>query len=330
MNSRPAKYGIALAALALTLPVAPFLPTAYAADDPVTNVYLSADNGDDDADGGAGDPVATLTRVRDLLADADGEAVVHVDPGLYQETELIDWSDVPLDDVSFVSTGDDPDEWPIFDGSDVETSSGMHYWMLSDEGPRLHVDHMRVRHYGTGALRLISVDGNEVTDSVFEQLGQHYQPDKSGWGALHLKDSSGNVFTGNVFQDLDDDDVPGSMHGVYAAVHSDDNQIERNTFDTITGDPVRLRSGSSGNVVRENTFRSSGNNAMVSFWRFLDKETGEPENCGTGNHVDDNHFDGLDRDLDPGQPIMVSGAEEDDGVEACEGAVDGDGNVLDD
>ena len=306
---------VAVAALLLAGPGA---APAFADDAPVT-VYVDT-TGDDSAVGDAAHPVRTLNGARDLLArTASDTAEIVVRAGTYHETSTVDWSGVPQHHIALRRDGGT--QRPVFDGSFLTGTA--QYWMDTHGGPSLTVRDMLVQHYRTGGLRL-DTDGNLVRNMMFVQLGNHYVPGGEGYAAVHLLGSSDNTVTHNIFRQLENDDCPGCIHGLYAANGSSRNVITDNTFDRVIGDVIRLRNGTDDNLVSDNTFTNSGeaavNRAEVSFWRFRATEV-----CGTGNRVIDNRWDGRYYDGTLGQQMAGSGAEP--GLDRCTTAISHGGSV---
>jgi hypothetical protein len=56
------------------------------------------------------------------------------------------------------------------------------------------------------------------------------------------------------------------IHGIYTAHDSDNLLVERSSFTDVTGDPMRQRNHSYGEVVRYNTFTRSGAHAYMDDW----------------------------------------------------------------
>lgn len=304
--------GVACVAAAMTA-------GAALADSGEVTVYL-ATSGNDDSAGSSAAPVKTLQGVKRVLkAQASSSATIIVRPGVYYESTMVKWGDVPQQALTFRRDGGTAR--PVFDGSRLTGST--QYWMNTAGGPVLDVRELQVRNYRTGALRL-DTDGNTVRNMVFEKLGNRHVSGGDGYAAVHLLGSSDNVITRNVFRDLENTDCPGCIHGVYAATDSDGNQITDNRFSDVTGDVVRLRDGTDDNLIEANSFTTSGsaaaNRALVSFWLFTTNES-----CGSGNQVKDNEFDGRFYNGASGQQIAGSGAEP--GLSRCAKAIGQSGNT---
>ena len=142
---------------------------------------------------------------------------------------------------------------------------------------------------------------------------------------MHFLNSSDNTVTDSVFSDLVNTDCPGCIHAAYVANGSSDNHFARNTMARITGDPVRLRHDTHRNLFQQIVFARSGSafphRAMASFWRFKDTEV-----CGVDNRVERSVSDGRYYDGTAGQRTIGNGAEP--GVEVCDQALRGTGNVI--
>jgi hypothetical protein len=59
---------------------------------------------------------------------------------------------------------------------------------------------------------------------------------------------------------------PWAIHGIYLSHNADENTISRNRFETISGDPVRVRNGSDSNLVSANVFTGTGNYGYLGDW----------------------------------------------------------------
>ncbi|MFC7618716.1 hypothetical protein [Microlunatus sp. GCM10028923] len=318
-----ARWCVPLALAGLLIMIAAGSPTPATAAEP-QQLYVST-TGSDTNPGTAEAPVASLTRAAQLLAESStadpaGEATVWIGPGTYFEPAVVSWGKVALSRVSLRPT--DPADAPTFDGS--RATGTLHYWMNTAGGPALDVRGLVVTHYRTGGIRL-DTDGNVIDNMIFTELGNAFVPNGPGYAALHLLGSSGNTVTNTVFRDLINTDCPGCIHAAYVANGSSDNTFAHLTMARITGDPVRLRHDTHRNVFEEIVFAQSGSafphRAMASFWRFKDTEV-----CGVGNRVERSVSDGRYFDGTAGQRTIGNGAEP--GLEVCDQALRGDGNVI--
>jgi parallel beta-helix repeat protein len=130
---------------------------------------------------------------------------------------------------------------------------------------------------GPNAILLRDVSNVTIERNTFKNL-----KGKTGYAGVHVKNSSGIRIRNNSFTSLSN---KGHMHGVYL-VKTSRSTISGNTFSAISGDPVRIRDGSSGNTVSGNTFRKSGIYASFSEWR----DTRKGEVCGSGNVFRNNRY----------------------------------------
>ncbi|WP_170147660.1 right-handed parallel beta-helix repeat-containing protein [Micromonospora phaseoli] len=127
------------------------------------------------------------------------------------------------------------------------------------------------------AILLRNVKNITISGNDFRNLSG-----STGYAAIHVKNSSRIVIKKNTFSRLRNG---GMMHGVYL-VKTSGSSITGNKFSSITGDPVRIRDGSSNNVVSGNTFTKSGRYAMFSEWGRLE----QGETCGRGNTFKSNRY----------------------------------------
>ncbi|GAA2693587.1 MULTISPECIES: hypothetical protein [Actinosynnema] len=233
-----------------------------------------------------GGAVPTLEAARALIAaEKPAKATVLVHGGTYSESVL--WRGTPAGSSITIApqpnTGD-----VVFDGRAADG-----YWVqvapksgtLTFRGP------MTVRRYGDAGVRAVGtaedgpVRGLTVRGLVFAQIGNAWVPGGGGYAGVHLNHATGARITGNSFRNLENSDCPGCVHGVYLAFNlgdrtagSDRNTVDGNTFQAISGDPVRASDGSGANVVRDNVFRSgtahdgaqrgTGRYGIFSYWSF--------------------------------------------------------------
>ncbi|MFI0448112.1 right-handed parallel beta-helix repeat-containing protein [Actinomadura sp. 6N118] len=157
---------------------------------------------------------------------------------------------------------------------------------------RSSVEGCRIKNYTVGGVLASgsgALSGIVVRKTTFSDLGTKRKKNrgKNGFGAVHLKNVRSAKITGNTFLRLENSqrykkrvngkleviDKYGNMHGVYFAVRSSGskrayNVVKGNTFDTISGDPIRMSDGSSYVYASANKFRNAGSNGMVTYWWF--------------------------------------------------------------
>jgi hypothetical protein len=136
------------------------------------------------------------------------------------------------------------------------------------------------------------VEGAQIDGNRFEQLGsKHTKPGKADWskqrygvGGVLFRGVSGASITGNVFDALENgevagtDDGPKLIHAVYLRDGSSGNTVTDNTFNHVSGDPVRVSNASNHNTIKGNTSRDAGNKALVS--EFYNPTAGEADSVG--------------------------------------------------
>jgi hypothetical protein len=124
------------------------------------------------------------------------------------------------------------------------------------------------------------IAGAVISGNTFEQLGSLETPySQTSWkkqrygnGGVLLRGVSASTICKNVFEGLENGEVKGSddgsqlIHAVYVRDSSSYNLISGNTFEDISGDPVRISNDSDHNVVNGNTSRNAGQKAFVSEW----------------------------------------------------------------
>lgn len=181
------------------------------------------------------------------------------------------------------------------------------YWTkVGPRSPRLRFQGpYTVQRYGDGGIKATGtrrdgpVKGLVVSGITFKQIGNAWVPGGKGYAGVHLNYVSNAVITGNSFINLENKAgaAPGNTHGVYLAFNQTDrtpgsngNLVKGNTFQVVSGDPVRASDGSGGNRVQGNTFkkgrdytgrtRGNGNHGMFTYWVFPRADT-----CGRGGNT---------------------------------------------
>src|SRR5690606_29032191 len=84
--------------------------------------------------------------------------------------------------------------------------------------------------------------------------------------AIRFVNSKENLIENNDFVDIINIDREGALHALYVAHYSDSNRIDNNRFVNNTGDAVRVRDFSNGNVVTRNRFEKAGSGGAYSEW----------------------------------------------------------------
>lgn len=125
------------------------------------------------------------------------------------------------------------------------------------------------------------LNGNTVFGMVFRRLGNRWTGGSSyGYGAVVLTNSSNNRIVNNHFVNVENaSPYGGYIHGLYVTHFSSSNQLNRNAFSYISGDPVKIRNMSNYNTVEYNRFSRTG---RVAHYRgeFCDRA------CAVANGID--------------------------------------------
>ena len=273
-------------------------------------LYVSTD-GDDARDGSTpARSVLTLTRVHALVAAGprDRDVEVRIAPGTYHGQRVV-W-DVTMPDhtIRFVTAAADRTR-PIFDGCPASGACAGGTWFTlrasSGRPSNVELEYLRVTRYttaislnGSRAMRSTSNGSNRVFGCYFDRIGNGFAPSlPTSTAALRLVNSDDNVIENNHFVDVINATSGALIHAIYAAHGSERNRIERNRFQGSTGDPVRLRDFSNGNVIADNRFIHVGTNAGYTDW-YCDHDartdcTSEAPECPSwDNQFRDNVLDG--------------------------------------
>lgn len=142
--------------------------------------------------------------------------------------------------------------------------------------------------------------GARIEDCRFEDLGSLHTPDSQtswsgqryGVGGILTRGVSNSWFVDNVFENLENGDVRGTstgprlIHAIYLRDQSSGNTVTGNSFDTVSGDPIRICNASNDNIFRKNTSTNAGIRVLVS--EFYNPTENEADSTGTqigGNDI---------------------------------------------
>lgn len=275
-------------------------------------LQLFMDPAGDDANDGLSlaTPVLTLSRVHAILVDLapDREVEVRIAPGTYRGQTVVWRHTMPGHRIRFMPRDDDRTR-PVFDGCLASGDCPGGTWLTlrhtGGEETNLHFEYIRVQRYGTA----ISLNGdrnaeaasngsNRIYGCYFDRIGNVFEPSLApSTAAVRLVNSDDNEIANNHFVDVINTTSGGLIHAIYVAHMSDRNRIERNRFARSTGDPVRLRDYSNGNVVNDNRFIKVGTTAGYTDW-YCDHDARSdctkpaPECPSWNNQFRDNTLDG--------------------------------------
>ena len=145
--------------------------------------------------------------------------------------------------------------------------------------------------------------GAVVSGNRFEELGSKETPySQTSWskqrygnGGVLLRGVSASIICKNEFEGLENGEVKGTetgerlMHAVYIRDSSSYNLVSGNSFEDISGDPVRISNHSDHNVVNGNSSENAGAKAFVSEWY----NANEGEGDSTDHYIKGNDIGSL-------------------------------------
>lgn len=309
---------------------------AIAPDAPYT-LHLAPD-GDDAQDGlTPATAILTLARAHALVleADPDRDVELRIAPGRYHLQQVI-WTRTHPDHATRIRPAI-PGDRPIFDGCGEggDPCPGGTLLQLTHargEATHLDIEGIRVENYqraiylyGDREDPAAHNRGNRIADCVFFNIGNVYNlAVGNAFGAITLVNSHDNDITGNRFERLLNYFEYGLLHGVYLAHHSSANLIEGNTFEIVSGDPIRVRDGANDNLIIDNTFIKTGA-AALGDW-YCEKDTRDdctkigPECPSWNTWIDGNRFDGTWSRCEPLPPAFSYQDDTETGCTAPPGA----------
>ena len=276
------------------------------------DVYVAVDGNDNNSGLTPGNPVRTLERadeiVAELISENERDITVFVAGGLYTG-QTVRW-DSTMNEYTVTLKGD-PDDRPIFDGE-----GNLMRWLLIQHNftreigdTNLHISGFQIQNY----LQAISlygsiVDGdtryisaNVIEDNTFTNIGGTYVSGiDMGYSAIGGRNARNNIIRNNEFTNIRNDhftscesgscnDAALHMHALYLNAYSSGNEIYENTFTSVSGAAIDTRDFSNFNVISNNTF-DDVHSVFMSYYRHYTPED-EPDHieCPTwGNRVTNN------------------------------------------
>lgn len=273
-------------------------------------LYMTPDGSDGRSGTALSRSVRTLTRIHEIIANLrpDRDVEVRIAPGTYRGQKVRWTYTMPDHTIRFVTSASDNTR-PVFDGclADGSCPGGTWFILASSSGQPTNLEfrYLRVTRYqtaislnGSRATRSTSNGSNTLFGMFFDRIGNVFNPSLAySTAAVRLVNSDDNEIINNHFVDVINSDRGSLIHAIYAAHGSDRNRIERNRFQRSTGDPVRIRDYSNGNIIRENRFIKVGTAAGYTDW-YCDHDTRtdctspNPECPSWDNQFRDNTLDG--------------------------------------
>lgn len=271
----------------------------------VTRIYLSPKGNDANSGLRPDQPVAHMDRVKALVLERlpHGDVEVRIAAGVYHgETLTFDETDADtltlghgLTLLPWTYTFSGVPSRPVFDGRRSGDAGDASYF-LKVHAPRgrdtnIRVYYLQIQRYAVGGISLAGRapgsdswsgspnatnwnGGNTVRGCLFLELGSRWAsaPGKVGLAGVSLRNSRGNTVVDCEFKHLENNKTTAKqIHALYIAHHASDNKVKRNSFEWITGDPIRLRNYSNDNYIVENRgdgrrFYHTGFGAFYSDW----------------------------------------------------------------
>lgn len=260
-------------------------------------LYMSTNGSDLNSGLSLSDALLTIEGVQDRLEalepvlSRDVDVRIEYIPGAKYIRQTVNWTHTsPYHTIRFIPS-DYPDAGgsrediaglPVFDGE------GENDWFFdlrveTGEKTNIEIQYLQIEDYLPGGIRFRgdqndfgkSNSHNTVRGCKILQIGNKRRPGSAyGYAAVDLVNSDYNTIRANHFIKNENTTADAShMHGVYLAHNSSNNTITNNRFQTISGDPIRIRNYSNYNTFTENDILESGKYAYYSAWR--NAETGE-------------------------------------------------------
>jgi hypothetical protein len=248
-------------------------------------LYVSPTGNDANSGTSPTAPVLTLTRAHQILSVAKPATNVKVliAPGTYFG-QKVKWTYYqPQYSISFIPS--DPSSMPVFDGcneanvTDPATQClGGTWFILSaskGQATNINISGLKVQNYwmavsfnGNWQYEYAFNSNNSIQNCTFYNIGNVFNANVPySYAAVRLYNSRNNLIQNNVFEsNINLGSYKSYIHSIYAASFASNNSILGNKFINVSGDPVRLRDASNGNLINYNTFSDAGVYASASDW----------------------------------------------------------------
>lgn len=246
-------------------------------------IWMSATGNDASSGLTPATAVSTLTRVHGILVATHGakawgrDVEVRIAPGRYVG-QRVSWTHTSsARKITFMPAAGDESR-PVFDGCSSATQcvTGSFFRLSSKRGEKTNLafESIEVVRYQTAISLEADRDaptkwngGNRIFGCRFANIGNTYAPGIApSTAAVRLVNSDDNTIENNHFIDIVNAPSGALLHAIYAAHGSDRNTITNNSFLRNSGDPVRVRDFSNGNVITKNRFNRVGIAAGYTDW----------------------------------------------------------------
>ncbi|MBC6993176.1 right-handed parallel beta-helix repeat-containing protein [Neolewinella lacunae] len=250
-------------------------------------IYMRSTGDDSNSGLSFQDAVKSLDRVHEILLNENPvrDIEIHINQGTYFGQE-VEWSFSNGHSITFTPI-DFTSDRPVFDGQGKET------WFKlrgeQGENTNLNFRYLKVRNYKLGIFlrgnRNDLVNGwngnNSIYGMYFENIGNKFTINQNyAFAVIDLVNSRDNKIENNHFVNVENNtpEECSHLHAVYLAHYSSNNQILRNKFENICGDPIRVRDESNDNRILDNNFKKTGDRAFFSEWFCRPRPTDDPDN----------------------------------------------------
>lgn len=237
-------------------------------------VYMSTSGSDANSGRSSSSPVHTLNRVQDIIRAAAPTCPteVRIEPGTYYG-QRVDWTYLSGHEIKFMPSDGTNAARPVFDGCSSATGSCTQGTWLTLSGAygvqsKLHFWYIRVQRYSTAiSFNGLRDDlsgyngGNRIYGCYFDRIGNGWAGAEShspSTAAVRLVNSDDNVIENNHFYNITNATSPGLLHALYVAHKSERNSIQRNAFERVSGDAIRIRDYSNYNIINQNRISQAG------------------------------------------------------------------------
>jgi len=236
-------------------------------------IFISP-SGNDYADGLTNSfPIKTLARAQNILEtyNPNQSIEIHINQGTYYGQSVI-WTYTNGYSITFTPVNFTKDR-PIFDGGENIST-----WFKLSKGngspSKLKFRYIKVQNYNTA----MSFNGNRKYESswnssnelygmYFYKIGGKFTNFNYSTAAVRFVNSRNNSVVNTHFVDVQNNSSEASLiHAIYFAHYSSLNEVVKNRFENINGDPIRVRDSSNYNYIAENKFYSAGKVAFYSDW----------------------------------------------------------------
>ncbi|WKD50244.1 hypothetical protein [Microbulbifer spongiae] len=218
-------------------------------------------------------PIKTLSRAQDVLElyNSGLPVEIHINQGTYYHQSVF-WTYTNGHSITFTPVNF-TNERPVFDGG-----GNINTWFTLSKSNRssskLKFRYIKVQNYHTamsfeGKRNYVSNwnSENELYGMFFYRIGGKYTNFGNSTAAVRFVNSRSNSIANTHFVDILNNSAGASaIHAIYFAHYSSHNEVLRNRFLRINGDPIKVRDESNYNYMADNRFYSSGRIAFYQGW----------------------------------------------------------------